>query len=84
MVAGDLPEYESPITGLPVRGRKARADDLARHNCRPYEGFEQEKKEVDRQIAYAMKQEEAAIGVAVERAWYQLPPERREILGGGV
>lgn len=29
----DLPEYISPITGEPVRGRKARKEDLARHNC---------------------------------------------------
>lgn len=34
MIQSDLPEYESPITGLPIDGRAARREDLARNNCR--------------------------------------------------
>jgi hypothetical protein len=30
----DLPEYRSPVTGLPVDGRAARREDLARAGCR--------------------------------------------------
>ena len=29
----DLPEYTSPITGKPVRGRADRREDLARSGC---------------------------------------------------
>ena len=33
-VYGDLPEYLSPVTGLPVDGRYARREDLKRSGCR--------------------------------------------------
>lgn len=42
MVIPDLPEYTSPVTGKPVRGRRERIEDLKRHNCRPYEDGERE------------------------------------------
>lgn len=41
-VMGDLPGYESPITGEWIEGRAARARDLKRHGCRPYEDGERQ------------------------------------------
>ena len=37
MVISDTPEYRSPVTGLPVDGRRARREDLARSGCVPFE-----------------------------------------------
>ncbi len=42
MIAPDFYEYESPIDGAPVIGRKQRREDLKRHGCRPYEAGEKE------------------------------------------
>ena len=39
-VFGDFPGYESPASGRWIEGRRARADDLARTGCRPYEAGE--------------------------------------------
>ena len=38
----DTPDYESPIDGRLVSGRKQRREDLARNGCRPYERGERE------------------------------------------
>lgn len=32
-VWSDLPMYRSPVTGEPIEGRKARREDMLRHNC---------------------------------------------------
>lgn len=32
-VIGDLADYESPITGLPVRGRAERREEFKRYDC---------------------------------------------------
>ena len=37
LVMPDLPGYESPIDGTWIEGRKARREDLAKHDCVPYE-----------------------------------------------
>ena len=37
VVFGDLPGYQSPVDGRWIEGRKARREDLERHNCVPYE-----------------------------------------------
>lgn len=44
----DTPDYQSPIDGRVVHGRRGRRADLARHNCRPYEGREVEEREAAR------------------------------------
>jgi hypothetical protein len=41
-VQPDLPEYDSPIDGSIVRGRRQRRNDLAKNNCRPFEAGERE------------------------------------------
>lgn len=38
MVQGDIQPYASPITGHEVSGRRARREDLKRHNCIPVGG----------------------------------------------
>lgn len=32
-VIADIPAYRSPVTGEVISGRRAKRDDLARHNC---------------------------------------------------
>ena len=32
-VIGDIPAYQSPVTGEVIGGRRQKRDDLARHNC---------------------------------------------------
>lgn len=39
-VFSDFVPYVSPATGKMIEGRKARVEDLARSNCRPYEAGE--------------------------------------------
>lgn len=34
---GDYDGYQSPVTGEWIEGRKARADDLKKHNCVPHQ-----------------------------------------------
>lgn len=82
MIFGDLPGYQSPVTGLWVEGRRARREDLRRTNSRPYEGLEQEKKEAARHIRYAEEKLDASLTKAASEAFYQLPPSRRNLLKG--
>jgi hypothetical protein len=82
MVIPDLPGYQSPVTGLWVDGRKQRREDLKRTNSRPFEGLEQERKEADRQKAYAEKRSNQSLEESVRRAYHSLPPEKRRILEG--
>lgn len=43
-IAGDLPDYQSPIDGRVVHGRAGRKRDLERSGCRPFEGVESEQR----------------------------------------
>lgn len=65
MIMTDLPGYESPVTGKWIEGRKARLEDLRRTGSRPYEGFEQEKKEADRQRAYQEHEQDVALDAII-------------------
>jgi hypothetical protein len=80
MVWGDLPAYESPVTGQMVEGRVQRREDLKRTNSRPWEGIEQEKKEAQRRKQYLAQQEEKSLEKAAWSAWYQMSPEKRQRL----
>jgi len=71
-VHADLPGYESPVTGKWIEGRSARREDLLRSGCRPWEGFEQERKEADKQTAEAWKRADATMERAVEQTAAQL------------
>ena len=80
LIVPDLPGYVSPVTGLWVEGRKARREDLKRTGSRPYEGIEQEKKEVARQQAYAAEAAERSLDKCAHETYYQLSPSKRDIL----
>ena len=82
MVFGDLPEYQSPVTGMIVAGRRARREDLKRTGSRPWEGLDQEKKEATRKIEYREQKLDASLTRAAGEAFYQLPPSKRAILRG--
>ena len=82
LVFGDLPEYQSPVTGMIVAGRRARREDLKRTRSRPWEGLQQEKKEAARQQEYKQERINASLTRAASEAYYQLPPSKRAILRG--
>jgi hypothetical protein len=82
MIAPDLQEYVSPVTGRPVRGRRERMEDLKRSNSRPYEVGEREaflrrKEAADRELERSV---ERTVGEFVE----QLPGKKREELGASL
>lgn len=82
LIFGDLPSYQSPVTGLWVDGRVARREDLKRTGSRPWEGKEQEQKEAARQERYAEQKLDASLTKTASEAFYQLPPSKRAILTG--
>jgi hypothetical protein len=77
-VMGDLPAYESPITGELIDGRRARREDLKRHNCRPYDAGEREEFERRKQARDAKL--EAHVNETVERWWANASGDKREAL----
>ncbi len=83
LIFGDLPSYQSPVTGLWVDGRVQRREDLKRSGSRPWEGLQQEKKEAARQQAYADKKLDASLTKSASEAFYQLPPSKRNLLMRG-
>ena len=79
-IHADLPDYQSPIDGRIVHGRKGRREDLKRTRSRPWEGREQEEKEAARQRAYNEQRDDARLDEHARRAYYCLSPEKRRIL----
>jgi hypothetical protein len=79
-VMGDLPGYESPTTGRWIEGRAARREDLKRSNARPYEGFEQEKKEAQRRRQEAEAKADAKLDKVIRETYATLPPAKRRAL----
>lgn len=78
-VFGDLPGYESPVTGKWIDGRKARREDLKRTNSRPWEGIEQERKEAAKiQRDNDRKQDQLAEKMA-HRMWANAPESARRL-----
>ena len=80
LIFGDLPGYQSPVTGLWVEGRRARREDLKRTGSRPWEGLAQEKQEAARRERYAEEKLDASLTKTASEAFYQLPPSKRDIL----
>jgi len=83
MIFGDLPDYQSPVTGKPVSGRVQRREDLKRTGCRPWEGREQEVKEAARQLGYEAAKYEGKLDADVRSALWQMSPEKRKLLASG-
>lgn len=75
-------EYISPVSGKPITTERARREDMKRHDCRPYEGFQQEAKEAKRRVAEDEKKSDAKLDDNVRKAYHQLSPEKRRHLGG--
>lgn len=78
----DLPGYRSPVTDEWVEGRRARRNDLRRHNCRPYEGREQESKEAARHQAEKERRLDALAEKMAHRAWAEAPERVRRVFRG--
>lgn len=72
--------YVSTVSGKFIDSKRARTEDLKRSGCRPYEGFQQEAKEVARQNAYEEKKSDVKLDAAVRTAYSQLSPEKRAVL----
>lgn len=79
-IFGDLPGYQSPVTGLWVEGKKQRREDLVRSGCRPWEGKDQELKEAARHQVEAGKRLDKSAEKAAWAAWYSLSPDKRRKL----
>lgn len=79
-VVADLPGYQSPTTGRWIEGRAARRDDLKRSNARPWEGFEQEKKEAQKRLAEREAKSDAKLEKVIRETYHALPPAKRRAL----
>lgn len=79
-VQGDLPGYESPVTGKWIEGRAARREDLKRSNARPYEGFAVEKREADKRKAEREAKSDAKLEKVIRETYHQLPSAKRRSL----
>ncbi len=82
VVWDDLPAYTSPIDGRLVDGRRQRRNDLARSNCRPYEGKEQEMKEAQRIKQYQEQASDQLAEKMAHRAWADAPERIRKLFRG--
>lgn len=70
MIVGDIPDYQSPVDGRIVSGRKQRREDLKRHGCVEYDpeirkDSERIRKENDARFERQMSEN-------VERTYYQM------------
>jgi hypothetical protein len=79
-VQADLPGYQSPTTGRWIEGRAARRDDLKRSGARPWEGFDQEKKEAQKRLAEREAKSDAKLEKVIRESFHQLPPAKRRAL----
>ncbi|CAB4188164.1 hypothetical protein UFOVP1165_57 [uncultured Caudovirales phage] len=80
-VQPDYPDYESPVDGRVVHGKKGRRYDLERTQSRPWEGREAEQKEVDRHNAYQEQKMDRRLEETTRRTLAQMHPAKRRILG---
>lgn len=79
-VQADLPGYTSPIDGRWIEGRRARAEDLKRNGCRPWEGMEAEKKEAERRANEIDHVHERAVEAAVADVYNGMSAESQRAL----
>ena len=78
--AGGGQEYVSPSSGRYITSLRQRRDDLARTDCRPYEGFESEKKAAAARVQEQERKSDAKLHEAVSRAYHALPPSKKKAL----
>lgn len=79
-VHADLPGYTSPIDGRWIEGRRARAEDLKRNGCRPWEGMEAEKKDAERRANEVDHAHERAVEAAVADVYNGMSAESQRAL----
>jgi len=79
-VQPDYEDYESPIDGRIVHGKKGRRYDLERTGSRPWEGRDQEQKEADRDNYYHDQKEDRRLDESVQYSLAQMHPEKRRKL----
>lgn len=78
LVRGDLPGYESPVSGKWIEGRRARVEDLKQTGCRPYEDGEREqytRRKVADEQAF-----EARLDATIDQTIQEMPVQKRERL----
>lgn len=73
-------EYTSPIDGRPITTKHARLDDLARNNCRPWEGMEQETKVAKQRAVSEERALDAKLETTIGETFAALPPEQKRVL----
>ena len=78
MVRGDYAGYSCPITGKWIEGRKAHAENLARHGCRVLDNGEKEamisaQRQAEQELDKAV---DTSVGTMIE----SMPTEKREAL----
>lgn len=77
----DIEPYQSPIDGRVIHSRSDRRDDFERHQCRPWEGIEQEKKEAAARSKEIEARQDKKLDEAIHKSIAELNPEKRQILG---
>jgi hypothetical protein len=73
--------YTSPIDGRPITTTQARKEDMARNNCRPWEGMEQEKKEAARRAMYEEQKQDKALEKTIGETLAAMPSDKKAALG---
>ena len=76
-----MPAYQSPITGQWIDTPSQRRDDMARNNCRPWEGLEQEQKEASKRGAAEEAAYDSQLESAISETLAEMPREKKEVLG---
>lgn len=79
-----MPAYQSPITGKWIDTPSQRRDDMARNNCRPWEGMESERKVADARVKAEAKAEDQALESAAVAAWHSLGDEKKQLLESNI
>lgn len=70
--------YDSPIDGRAITTMHARAEDMKRNNCTPYDP--EQKKDYQRRIEEGNTKLEKKLDQTVEAEISKLPPRKRELL----
>ena len=69
--------YESPSSGKLITSKAERNADFKATNSRPWEGIEQEEKEVARNKAYEDDKMDKKVDSSVRQAWANLSPAKK-------
>lgn len=78
--ATDDVRYASPVDGRPITSMRSRRDDLARHDCIPYDP--EMKTDYKRRIESSEKALDLSVERTVEEAIEKMPTRKKEVLMG--